>query len=143
MSKYIYSQFQKDYPDDDACLNKIMALRYGDKPTCHECGSQTKYHRIRNRRAFACQFCGEHIYPCVGTPFEKSSTPLSKWFFVMYLFTATKHSVSVKELERQIGVTYKCAWRMVHQIRKLIASMKNEELFSEVGRDETYSRNKI
>ena len=138
MAKYTFYQFQRDYPNDDACLNEIMALRYGDDPVCHECKRKTKYHRITKRRAYACQFCGAHVYPCVGTPFEKSSTPLQKWFYAMYLFTATRHGVSGKELERQLGVTYKCAWRMGHEIRKLMAQMDNAGLFGKVEVDETY-----
>lgn len=129
---YTFHQFQADYPDDAACLAKIMALRYGDAPICHECKRRTKYHRIAKRRAYACQFCGAHVYPCVGTPFEKSRTPLHKWFYAMYLFTTTRHGVPAKELERQLGVTYKCAWRMAHEIRTLMAGLDTAVLFGEV-----------
>ena len=138
MAKYTFYDFQQDYPDDEACLDAIMALRYGDNPVCDECKRETKYHRIAKRRAYACQFCGAHVYPCVGTPFEKSSTSLHKWFYAMYLFTATRHGVSGKELERQLGVTYKCAWRMGHEIRKLMAEMDSNGLFGQVEVDETY-----
>ena len=135
---YTFQQFESEYPDNDACLNKIMELRYGDNPFCHECKRNTKFHRISKRRAYACQFCGAHVYPCVGTPFEKSTTPLRKWFFTMYLFTTTRHGISAKELERQLGVTYKCAWRMAHEIRKLMAQIDTSALFGEVEADETY-----
>ena len=139
MSKsYTLLQFQSEYPDNDACLDKIMALRYGLNPICHECKRSTKHYRITGRRAYACQFCGAHVYPCVGTPFEKSSTPLYKWFYAMYLFTTTRHGVPAKELERQLGVTYKCAWRIGHQIRKLMATLNVSSLFGEVEVDETY-----
>ena len=135
---YTFRQFQTDYPDSDACLAKIMELRYGDNPFCSECKRDTKYHRIAKRRAYACQFCGAHVYPCVGTPFEKSSTPLEKWFYAMYLFTTTRHGVPAKELERQLGVTYKTAWRMAHEIRKLMGGLDATALFGEVKVDETY-----
>ncbi len=135
---YTFLQFQADYPDSDACLDKIMGLRYGGNPHCNECKRETKYHRIAKRRAYACQFCGSHVYPCVGTPFEKSTTPLYKWFYAMYLFTTTRHGVPAKELERQLGVTYKCAWRMAHEIRKLMADLDVIALFGQVEVDETY-----
>lgn len=138
MAKYPFSQFQQDYPNDSICLDTIMGLRYGENPICHECKRKTKYHRLAKRRAYTCQFCGAHVYPCVGTPFEKSSTSLHKWFYAIYLFTATRHGVSGKELERQLGVTYKTAWRMAHQIRKLMAGMDNGGLFGLVEVDETY-----
>ena len=123
MSKYTFKQFQAEYPDDGACLDQIMKEQYGGNEfSCPGCGADSKFHRISKRRAFACQHCGHHVYPCVGTIFEKSRTPLTKWFFAMYLMTSTRHGVAAKELERQIGVTYKCAWRMAHELRKLMAT---------------------
>lgn len=120
--RYTYQQFLGEFPTDDTCLDKVMELRHGNSPVCEACGRETKYHRIAKRRAYACQFCGDHVYPCVDTPFEKSSTPLQKWFYAMYLFTSTRHGVPAKELERQLGVTYKTAWRMAHELRKLMGS---------------------
>ena len=138
MKRYSFYDFQRDYPDDSSCLSKIMQLRYGDKPVCRKCERVTKYHRITKRRAYACQFCGDHVYPCKGTPFEKSTTPLQKWFYSMFLFTSTRHGVSAKELERQLGVTYKCAWRMAHELRKLMGRLDVGQLFGDIEADETY-----
>lgn len=138
--RYTFKQFQAEYPDDASCLRKIMQIRYGGTEfTCPACGVDTKFHRISKRRAFACQDCGHHIYPCVGTPFEKSRTPLTSWFFAMYLMTSTRHGVAAKELERQLGVTYKTAWRMAHELRKHMASADNHDpLSGHVEIDETY-----
>lgn len=138
--KYTFRQFQADFPNDDACLDRILLLRYGGNPTCPKCERETKYHRIEGRRQYACQWCGHHVAPCAGTIFEKSSTDLSLWFHAMYLMTATRNGVSGKELERQLGVTYKCAWRIGHQIRKLMAqrNAKNGPLFGTIEVDETY-----
>jgi len=68
--------------------------------------------------AFACAWCDHHIHPMAGTPFQSSHTPLQKWFYAMYLFRTSSYGVSAKELQRQLGVTYKTAWRMGHEIRK-------------------------
>ncbi len=138
--KYTFKQFQAEYPDDAACLRKIMEMRYGGTDfICPACGVDSKFHRIKKRRAFACQHCGHHIYPCVGTPFEKSRTPLTNWFFTMYLMTSTRHGVAAKEIERQIGCTYKTAWRMCHELRKLMAqSDSHEPMSGHVEVDETY-----
>jgi transposase len=123
MRKYTFKQFQAEYPTDGACLDRIMQEQYGGTEfSCPACGADSKFHRITKRRAYACQHCGHHVYPCVGTPFEKSRTNLTKWFFAMYLMTSTRHGVAAKELERQIGCTYKCAWRMAHELRKLMAT---------------------
>ena len=94
---------------------------------------------MSKRRAYACQWCGHHIYPCVGTIFEGSRTPLRKWFYAIYLFSTTKHGVAAKELERILGVTYKTAWRMAHRIRELMAQTEEEGLLEGVVEvDETY-----
>lgn len=140
MSKYTFKQFQAEFPDDDACLAKIMEQKHGGTEiTCPGCGADSKFSRIKKRRAYACQHCGHHIYPCAGTIFEKSRTPLTDWFFAMYLMTSTRHGVAAKELERQIGCTYKTAWRMAHELRKLMAaSDDNGPLSGWVEADETY-----
>jgi hypothetical protein len=123
MSKYIFKQFQAEYPDDAACLTKLMKINFGGTEiVCPACGVKAQFHMMSKRRAFACQECGRHIYPCAGTIFHKSRTKLTYWFFAMYLMTSTRHGVAAKEIQRQIGVTYKCAWRMCHELRKLMAS---------------------
>ena len=116
-----FYDFQKQFPDDISCLHHVMKVKYGGTDIeCQKCKRQSKFHRMTTERAYACQYCGFHIFPCVGTPFEKSRTSLHKWFFAMFLFSTSRHGVAAKELERQLGVTYKTAWRMAHEIRKYI-----------------------
>jgi transposase len=123
VAKYTFKQFQAEYPNDAACLAKLMEINYGGTEiVCPGCAERTTFHPMHKRRAYACQDCGYHIYPAAGTIFHKSRTPLTKWFFAMYLMTSTRHGVAAKEVERQLGVTYKCAWRMCHELRKLMAS---------------------
>ena len=140
MSKYTFKQFQAEYPTDAACLDKIMEIQYGGTAiACPVCGVETTFHRITKRRAYSGKDCGHHVYPCVGTPFEKSRTLLTNWFFAMYLMTTTRHGVAAKELERQIGCTYKTAWRMAHEIRKHMANADdNGPLSGHVEIDETF-----
>ncbi|MFT4098370.1 MAG: IS1595 family transposase [Rhodoblastus sp.] len=113
-------EFFAEFSSDDACLNRVMEVRYGMRHVCGKCGIDATFHKITGRRAFACAACGDHIYPCVGTIFEDSRTPLQTWFYAIYLFIATRHGVSGKELQRSLGVTYKTAWRIGHQIRTLM-----------------------
>jgi ISXO2-like transposase domain len=123
MAKYTFKEFQADYPNDAACLAKVMDMQYGgDELYCGVCDKRSKFHPMGKRRAYACQGCGHHTYPCAGTIFHKSRTPLTVWFFAMYLMTSTRHGVAAKEIERQTGVTYKCAWRICHELRKLMAT---------------------
>ncbi|MGO9397413.1 MAG: IS1595 family transposase [Xanthobacteraceae bacterium] len=123
MAKATFKAFQQLYPSDAACLEKLMKVNYGGTEiVCPGCARNTKFHRLTERRAYVCQHCGYHVYPCARTIFHKSRTPLTTWFFVMYLMTSTRHGVAAKEVERQTGVTYKTAWRMCDELRKLMAS---------------------
>jgi transposase len=132
-------EFFARFPNDDACLNHIMEQRYGLKCFCPTCGVETTFHRIKERKAFAGADCGHHIYPQAGTIFQDSRTPLQVWYYAIYLFIATRHGVSAKELQRTLGVTYKTAWRMGHQIRDLIAKANSfEALNGHVEVDETF-----
>ncbi|MDE2104693.1 MAG: IS1595 family transposase [Patescibacteria group bacterium] len=140
MSEFTFKEFQASYPDDGACLDRIMKEQFGGlKISCPGCGADSTFSRITKRRAYACQWCGHHIYPCAGTIFEKSRTPLTTWFFAMYLMTSTRHGVAAKEIERQTGVTYKTAWRICHELRKLMAAADSHTpLSGHVEVDETY-----
>ncbi|CAN5677508.1 IS1595 family transposase [soil metagenome] len=134
-------QFFTLYPSDDACLDHVMRARFGDRHACTSCGKSAHYYRLRARQAYECEYCAHHLYPCVGTPFEKSRTPLQYWFFAMYLFCASRNGVAAKELQRQLGVTYKCAFRMGHKIREYMAQVDgNAPLggFGIVEADETF-----
>lgn len=139
--KFTFAQYKVQFPDDDACLASILERRYGKAEACPECGIVGKLTKITGRRAYACKE-GCHIYPCAGTIFEHSSTPLSLWFHAMYLMTATRNGVSGKELQRQLGVTYKCAWRIGQQLRILMKARADAQnpgpLSGHVEVDETF-----
>jgi transposase len=131
--------FFEKYKNDEVCLEHIMKVRYGLVSECPKCGRESHFYRLKKRPAYSCAHCGHHIYPCSGTPFAKTRTPLRLWFYAIYLFTTTRHGVSAKELQRQLGVTYKTAWRMGHEIRKYMAHVDgNDDLSGHVEIDETY-----
>lgn len=136
--KFTFKHFQSLYPNDDVCLEKIFQIRYGHLEFCPECAAQTTFHRVKKRKCYECKQCGFQLYPTAGTVFEKTRTNLTKWFHAMYLMTSTRNGVSAKEIERHLGVTYKCAWRMAHQLRKLMAGKGDQPLFGKVQVDEAY-----
>jgi transposase len=104
---------------------------------CPTCERVTKHHREKNRPSYACQFCGHHEHPLVGTIFENSATSLRLWFYAIYLMSSTRCGISAKQLERELGVTYKTAWRMFHKIRSLLE--QGDGVFDgTVEADETY-----
>jgi transposase len=136
VAKYTVDMFHAEYPDDAACLERVFQSRFSNGVQCEACGLKDSFHRVPNRKFYACS-CGFQISPTAGTIFHKSPTPLKTWFFAMFLMSASKNGVAALELQRQIGVTYKCAWRMCHQIRELMG----EELPLFTGTvevDETY-----
>ena len=132
-------EFFQQFPNDQACLDHVMLVRYGKKSECPKCGKETGWSKVSSQRTYACQWCGHDVYPCVGTPFESSITSLQLWFYAIYLFTTTRSGVSAKELQRQLGVTYKCAWRMGHEIRKHMAFVDGDDVLNgDVEVDEIY-----
>ncbi|RWC27773.1 IS1595 family transposase [Mesorhizobium sp.] len=111
-------QFQDRFVSEDACLDHLMVTRYGLRHSCAKCGRVAKFHRVKSRRCYECDFCGAQVYPTAGTPFEATRTSLRDWFTVMFMFTTSRNGVSAKEVQRTIGVTYKTAWRMCNLIRQ-------------------------
>ena len=126
--KYNIKQLRQDFPDDKTCLDYIFTQKHPNL--------QDTYYKVKGRKCYANQE-GHQIHPLAGTIFHKSSTPLTLWFYAIYLFSQSKNGVSAKELERQLGVTYKCAWRIAKQIRSLMAQ-GGDMLTGTVEVDETY-----
>lgn len=138
-SKLTVRQFFQRFPTDDACLEHVMTVRFGLRHVCGKCGVESTFHKLANRPAYSCAHCGAHVYPCAGTILQDTRTPLQLWFYTIYLFIATRHGVSGKELERVLGVTYKTAWRMAKQIRTLMTDVNGFEMLKgHVELDEAY-----
>lgn len=135
--KYTVKQLQADFPDDQACLNWLVEYLYPDGITCKSCNKVTLHHKITGRRAYACDRCGHQTYPTAGTIFHGSRTPLTDWFHAIYIMSSNKAGTSARQIERELGVTYKTAWRMMHQIRSMMET-SDEPLQDEVEIDETY-----
>jgi transposase-like protein len=132
-------EFFAEFPSDDACLNRVMEVRYGLHHVCQKCGKDSTFHKLAERPAYSCSHCGAHVYPCAGTIFQDSHTSLQTWFYAIYLFIATRHGVSGKELQRTLGVTYKTAWRIGHQIRDLMGKVDSfQTLKGHVEIDEAF-----
>jgi transposase len=136
-ARYTLKDFNEQFPDDDSCLDFLFEARYPEKSRCPGCLKITKFHRIAGRKAFSCQFCGAHVFPTAGTIFHKSPTPLKSWFYAIFLMSSTRCGISAKQLQRELGVTYKTAWRMFTQIRMLM-NEQQAKMSGTVEVDETY-----
>lgn len=136
--KFSLKEFFSRFSDDNACLEEIKNIRWPSGITCPVCKKVTKFYKVKGRTAYACEFGGTTVYPLADTILEKTTTPLQYWFYAMYVMTKTRSGISAKQLERELGVTYKTAWRMFKQIRMLMADNANNPLDGTVEVDETF-----
>jgi transposase-like protein len=143
-SRFSLMEFVKEFPDDDACMAYLWRTRYsedGEHAICPRCDVERKFHHYANadrRQSWTCTVCGLHVHPTAGTIFHKSSTSLHLWFYALFLITSTRCGISAKQLERELGVTYKTAWRMFNVIRNSLMAEDGVTLSGEVEIDETY-----
>ncbi|MBA3734001.1 MAG: IS1595 family transposase [Actinobacteria bacterium] len=138
-------EFAREFPDDESCLVWLWRERFapdGEHAHCSRCDAERVFKRYvtaQKRPCWFCQTCGHRIHPMAGTIFERSSTSLQLWFYAMYLMASTRCGISAKQLERELGVHYKTAWRMFNKIRnKLMTQEGAEPLAGSVEADETF-----
>lgn len=120
MKAFTLKDFQAKFPDDVTCLEWLRNYLYPEGIFCEKCKRVTKHHRVVSRPSYSCDNCGHHVHPAAGTIFHKSCTPLTTWFYVIYLMAQTRCGISAKQIQRETGVTYKTAWRMFKQIRSML-----------------------
>src|ERR1700722_971173 len=134
------------YQDDNRAREHLEALRWPNGTVCPHCGvvgnsTPLKGHSTRPG-VHKCKDCRKPFSVTVGTLFERSHIPLSKWLLAVHLLSASKKGMSSHQLHRMLGVTYKTAWFMTHRIRE---AMKPESVQLPIGgsgkiveADETY-----
>jgi transposase len=137
MQRYTLKDFEKQFPNDDVCLEWLKNYLYPNGIFCETCQKVTMHHKVASRKSYSCDYCGHHVHPTADTIYHKSSTPLRLWFYAIYLMASTRCGISAKQLERELGVTYKTAWRMFHQIRSMLSD-GNTKLSGIVEADETW-----
>ena len=145
-SRYSLMEFNREFPDDDACLEWLWRERFsedGQHADCPKCKRENvlfKQYATKQRRggSWTCTACGHHVQVTAGTIFEGSSTSLHLWFYAIHLMTSTRCGLAAKQLERELGVTYKTAWRMFNKIRnELMVEEDDSPLSGHVEVDET------
>ena len=138
-----FLEFSKLFPTEESIIDYIIHNVYHDEIKCPHCGKSHKIYREHNEKArmkvLHCGNCNYSLSIFKGTIFEKSDTDLRKWFYAINLALVSKKGISALQLKREIGVTYKTAWRMMKQIRTAMGNAENNQLFEAlVEIDETY-----
>lgn len=131
-SRYGVNSFKRDFPNEEACLQFVF-----DSHHTRKCSCGGTYRLIDGRKQFQCSKCRFQIAPCANTIFHKSSTPLTLWFHAIFIFSNAKSGISGKEIERQLEVTYKCAWRILKLIRQSL-KQSDQKLKGDVEMDSAY-----
>jgi transposase len=132
----------REFPDDASCLEHLWRSRYapdGKTAHCPKCDTERgfkRYQTKQRRQSWTCTGCGHHLHPTAGTIFEKSSTSLHLWFYAIYLMSSTRCGLSAKQLERELGVKYRTAWRMFNKIRNYLMADGGEPLSGAVEVDD-------
>lgn len=129
-----------DYFDSEKkCVDYLAQLKWNDEPECPYCGHNDYYilNTTNRGKRWKCTKCNKQYSVRVGTIFEESKLPLRKWFVAIYLITAHKKGISSHQLAKDIKVTQKTAWIILHRVRKTF-KQSDEKYNTKVEIDETY-----
>lgn len=125
------------FADVDVATQFVAALRWPDGVTCPHCdGTECPY--VASRRIWQCKGCRKQFSVKVGSIFEDSPIPLSKWLPAMWMLVNCKNGVSSYEIARDLGVTQKTAWFMLHRLRMAIHAKSFNKFGGHVEVDETF-----
>lgn len=128
----------KAFPDELSAIKHFEAIRWKDGAHCPHCGSLKVYH-FSDGKTHKCGDCRKRFSVKVGTIFEDSKVPLQKWFMAIWLITSHKKGIASTQLAKDISVTQKTAWFMLHRLRCAAQTKSfNRPLNGPVEADETF-----
>jgi len=129
---------QKQFGTDRKCRLYLEKLRWGKTVTCTKCGSKRISPLKRQVGRYHCNSCNTTFSVLSNTIFEYTGLSLPKWFMIVGLMMNTKTGISAKEIQRNVGLTYKTAWYSAMRVRCAMIDYKNIELHGIVEMDEAY-----
>ena len=109
-------EFQEKFGTEEQCRRHLYEQRWPDGYRCPKCGHNECFN-IGSRSLYQCKACSHQASVTAGTIFDKTRTPLTKWFMAIYLASEDKRGISALALKDKIGVAYCTAWTMLHKIR--------------------------
>jgi transposase-like protein len=126
------------FRDEQVCIDYLVQQRWGGKPVCVHCGNVENIYKIENGKRFKCSACKMKFSAKVGTVFAESALPLSTWYAAIYVATAHKKGISSCQLARDLGITQKSAWFVLHRVREMFRIKTPTLLTGEIEIDETF-----
>lgn len=128
------------FSDEDVCRKYMEEMRWGGSPFCPHCSSSVTPYRLKDGKTFRCasKGCRKNFTVTVGTVFENSKVKLSTWIAAIYLATAHKKGISSIQLSKDLGITQKTAWFVMHRVRLIMGDPEPEPMENIVEIDETY-----
>ena len=112
-----FFEFNQKFPTEKAAIDYFYHVRYNGEITCPHCGAKVNLYRTSRNKVCICHACENTFSPFADTIFRKSKTDMRMWFYAVHLILNDKKGISGCQLQRELGVTYKTAWRMLKQIR--------------------------
>lgn len=125
------------FSDVNFCTELVATLRWPNGPVCPRCAC-VEYSYLTTRRLWKCKGCGKQYSVKLGTIFQDSALPLSKWLPAVWLAASPEKEISGHELGRALGVTQKSAWFMLHRIRLAMQTKSSLRLSGGVASDEKF-----
>ena len=126
------------FPDEQACIDHLRSIRWRDGEFCPHCGGTRVYH-FSDRKTHKCGDCRQRFSIKVGTIFHDTKLPLRKWFMAIWLITNHKKGIASTTLARDLKITQKSAWHVLHRLRHAARTQSfNAPLEQPVETDETY-----
>lgn len=141
MAKSVYFlEFMQTFSSEDICIQVMEQTRWGDK-VVSPFDPTSKVYKCKNHK-YRCKNTGRYFTVKTGTCFARSKLPFIKWFYVMWIFSCSKRGISSHQIAKDIGVTQKTAWYMLHKIRESMRKENDYMVEGEVEIDETFAGGK-
>ncbi len=129
--------FFKRFPDENSAAKYLESRRWKDGITCPHCGSKHNHRLVSRPIVHQCGDCRKQFTVRVGTIFERSHIPLDKWLYAMYLLQTSRKGISSLQLSKEVGITQKSAWFLLHRLREICGN-DLQSLSGSVEVDEIY-----
>lgn len=131
------SEFQKEFPDEAGCAAFLFERRWPEGFVCPVCGARRVAVLKSRPRLYECLACGRQTSITAGTVMHRTKLPLTSWFWAAHLMTTHSNGMSARQLEDQLGVTYKTAWLLTQKLRRAMIDPNRTLLEGVVEVDQT------